>query len=270
MINRVRIVFRLRKWGLMPIVDKAKFYYFKVKNHQKNAKFKQENPNVALPPDYMMFESFQLNYDKYYFDGQKTAQWVVDKIGKYRSLEQIKMLDWGCGPARLTRHFPDILGSDATVFGTDYNPKTIDWCAKNMKNVEFSLNDVQPPLNYADNQFDALTSISIFTHLSEENHYSWVKELDRICREDAVLFITTHGEIFKTKLTQQEQQQFDANTLVVRANVTEGHRIFAVYHPYLFMKTLFERYFVVLEHYAGQKVAWGIEQDYWILQKKGQ
>ena len=109
----------------MPIVDTAKFYYFKVKNRQKNAQFKQNNPNIALPPDYMMFESFQLNYDKYYFDGQKTAQWVVDKIGKYRSLEQIQMLDWGCGPARLTRHFPDILGSDATVFGTDYNPKTI-------------------------------------------------------------------------------------------------------------------------------------------------
>jgi len=30
-----------------------------------NENFVKQYPNIILPPDYIMFEAFQLNYDKY-------------------------------------------------------------------------------------------------------------------------------------------------------------------------------------------------------------
>ncbi|MDZ7626596.1 MAG: hypothetical protein U5J96_19370 [Ignavibacteriaceae bacterium] len=41
--------------------------------------FKEKNPDVILPPDYMIYESFQMNYENYYNDSVSTAEWL-DKL----------------------------------------------------------------------------------------------------------------------------------------------------------------------------------------------
>jgi SAM-dependent methyltransferase len=267
-MNTGKIVYFFRQTGLMHGLDKLKFAYERFKNNADNKRFKKNNPTVVFPPDYMMFEAFNLNYKKYYEGGKQTATWLLSKLQPYKTLEGITFLDWGCGPARVTRHLPDLLGKSCTVFGTDYNPTTIDWCSKNIKTVQFSLNQVEPPLKYTNNTFDVITGISIFTHLSEQRHSEWIQELHRISRKDAILFLTTQGIAFKAKLTEEENAIFDNNQLVIRANVTEGHRVFSAFHPIQLMQELFGNYFEILEHYPGKTVEWGIEQDYWILKKR--
>ncbi len=268
MFNTGKLTYLFRKIGLMHQVDYLKFLYQRHKHKKSNEFYKAANPYTIFPPDYMLFEAFNMNYIKYFEGGRATAMWVMDILQKHRKLENINFLDWGCGPARITRHLPKILDANSRVFGTDYNPTTIDWCIKNIEKVQFSLNQITPPLQYVAEQFDVVLGISIFTHLSAEKHDEWVKELHRIAKPNGVLMLTTHGVAYQIKLTDPEKNTFQQGNLIVRANVKEGHRVFAAFHPPIFMRALFEQYFVVLEHYEGKVVNWGIEQDYWVLKKK--
>gem|GEM_PF-6179366 len=50
-----------------------------------------------LPPDYFLYETFGLSYTSYYEGGEETARWLIQYFKRYVSLENEKILDWGCG-----------------------------------------------------------------------------------------------------------------------------------------------------------------------------
>jgi ubiquinone/menaquinone biosynthesis C-methylase UbiE len=251
----------------MQLSDYLHFVYQKMKNQSSNRSFKLNNPNVVLPPDYMIYESFQMNYDNYYNDSLDTANWLRSYFEKHIQLKNIKILEWGCGPARIIRHLPKLLDSSCEVFGSDYNSKTIDWCRKNIPGVKFSKNNLQPPLEFQNNFFDIIYATSVFTHLSEEMHHAWMNELKRVCKLNGIIFLTTHGNNCKSKLTADELKLFESGKLVVRGNVKEGHRTFAAYQPPQFMRKLFKDV-EILEHVTREPKGKYIPQDVWIVRKK--
>jgi len=257
----------LRKLRLMHLADRLNFFYQKFRNRTSNKLFKANNPDVVLPPDYMIYESFQMNYENYYNDSVSTAKWLISYFEKYIELKYIKILEWGCGPARIIRHLPDLLDESCEIFGSDYNSSTIDWCKKNIPNINFSKNNLQPPLEYQSNFFEIIYATSVFTHLSEEMHYAWFKELKRLCKPNGIIFLTTHGDNCKPKLTDEELKTFELGKLVVRGNVKEGHRTFAAYQPPQFMKKLFSEV-DILEHIIREPEGNYIPQDVWIVRKK--
>jgi SAM-dependent methyltransferase len=163
----------LRELGLIYFTDWVRFYIQKIKNRKVNNQFKLNNPNIVLPPDYLIYESFQINYHKYYTESFETAKWLKGYFEKYIDLNNKRILDWGCGPGRIIRHLPNVIGSGCEYFGTDYNKKSIDWCSKNLPNIHFNNNSLNAQLPYEDNFFDVIYGISIFTHLSEQLHYDW-------------------------------------------------------------------------------------------------
>lgn len=187
---------------------------------------------------------------------------------KYKGHKNLKILDWGCGPGRIIRHLPEFLGDSCTFFGTDYNAGSIQWCTENLQNINFNLNGIEAKLPYPDNFFDFIYGLSVFTHLSEENHYSWRKELFRILKHDGILFITTQGDNFKIKLTPKELYKFEKGELVVRGNVKEGHRTYSAFQSDVFMKQLFENDGRILEHIKQVPIVGKyLPQDIWIVQK---
>lgn len=259
----------LRRSGLLQSADQLQFRLQQWRKRKTNRAFRQKYPDVALPPDYTLFESFQLDYWKYYEGGRNTAAWVWNQLHPYLQETQCgRILDWGCGPARVVRHMPALLGNQWEIYGTDYNKQTIDWCQKHIKNVRFSSNQVDPPLPFAENFFDAVYGISIFTHLSEENHRRWLLELLRVTRPGSVLMFTTQGAAFRARLTPAERARFDRGDLVVRAQVKEGHRLFSTFHPPDFLRRLFSAEAPILQHRPGMVMDWGIEQDTWVLRKE--
>lgn len=268
MVIKGTLTWIFRKAGLMIWADQLKFGWQYLKNYKENLRFKSSNKDLALPPAYMMFESFNMNYRKYYESGFKTADWILSQIAPFKNIHDGAVLDWGCGPARVTRHLPKICGHNANIYGTDYNQKTILWCRKHIPEVTFEINQTTPPLPFASDTFDILIGISIFTHLSAKNHEAWIHELHRVLKKDGIAFITTHGKIFRSILTAAEKEEFDASLLVIRGDVKEGHRIFTAFHPPPVISSMFEKYFTVLKHHAGGKAIWGLEQDHWILKKQ--
>ncbi|MBK9254373.1 MAG: class I SAM-dependent methyltransferase [Saprospiraceae bacterium] len=259
----------LRFAGLMRFVNSLKFLFQYIKNFSDNSAFKNEFPKVKLPPAYMLFESFNMSYREYYLGGKEVAQWILSIVKPHIKSSEVIVLDWGCGPARIARHLPDIGFQNSVIHGTDYNKATIEWCQKNIQNVTFNVNSVNPPLGYKNETFDLIIGISIFTHLSEPNHLSWIKELARVLKPEGIAFLTTHGEVFRSILNDAEIRQYDSGKLVVRGAVKEGHRIFTAFQPPLYLIPLWSQYFEILEHHEGKKATWGLEQDYWVLKKLG-
>jgi ubiquinone/menaquinone biosynthesis C-methylase UbiE len=256
----------LRKIKLLYIADWLRYYWQKLKNRKINKAFAKEKPNFKLPPDYLIYESFRINYPKYYESGRGEAQQIINRIEKYLDFKDVNILDWGCGPARVVRHFPDLTGGNCKIYGTDYNKKTIDWNISNIKGIQFNSNNLEAKLPYKDNYFDVIYGLSVLTHLSEKLHYDWCEELYRVLNVGGVLLLTTQGDNFINNLTDQELLKYKNNELVVRGNVMEGHRTYSAFHPKKYMENLFQRVEVLDFIETKPEENW-IPQDVWIVRK---
>ncbi|MEM9886445.1 MAG: class I SAM-dependent methyltransferase [Bacteroidota bacterium] len=267
LINKGQISNFLRSVRLIYWTDWLRFLLQKWRNRRINRAFKEKHPEVQLPPDYLMYESFQLNYEKYYTESQASAQWLVNHLKPYMNLSSARILDWGCGPGRIIRHLPSLLGARGEYYGTDYNAKSIAWCKANLAHIQFSHNGLAANLSYQDNFFDVIYGISIFTHLSKELHWNWIAELQRILRKDGLLFLTTQGDNFKPKLSPQELEQYQKGQLVIRGKVKEGHRTYSTFHPKDFMLHLFKDLEIVAHITPPPEPNKWLPQDIWILRK---
>jgi len=65
---------------------------------------------------------------------------------------------------------------------------------KNLHHIDTKLSNVTPPLPYGDGEFEAIISVSIFSHLTEASQDKFLAELHRVCRPDGRLFLTVHGQ----------------------------------------------------------------------------
>lgn len=257
----------MRAAGLMPLVDRLWFGFNRLRFRGRNRRFRAAHPGLALPPDYMLYESYRMDQELYYTDGRATAQWVLERLGAHAALDCASLLDWGCGPARVLRHLPALLPG-ASLAGSDYNRATIAWCRSHIPGIDFRENGLLPPLAFSDASFDAAYALSVLTHLSEEAHGAWLAELHRVLRPGGLLLLTTHGAAFRAKLTASEQIRFAKGQLVVHAVDHEGHRSYSAFQPKAYMETLFSRNWQVLNFAAGTVHSWGPEQDTWIVRRQ--
>jgi len=266
-MKRGQISNLVRKAGLIYATDWLRYYVESFRNRRINRSFRKNNPEVKLPPDYLIYEAFALNYRKYYTDSIDTAQWLVNHLAKHTEIRNKIILDWGCGPGRIIRHLPVVAGNGCEYYGTDYNASSINWCSENIPGIHFNNNTLEAKLPYSENFFDIIYGISIFTHLSEQMHRDWYAELLRILKPGGIMLLTTQGKNFEIKLTENELEQYQQGKLIVRGNVKEGHRTFSAFHPQAFIHQLFSGA-VILEHLVPlPEKNKGLPQDIWIIQK---
>ncbi|WP_162910666.1 class I SAM-dependent methyltransferase [Hymenobacter oligotrophus] len=269
-MNKAFLSNLLRRVGLIYGADLVRYGFVRYQNRQQNRAFRAANPAVALPPDYPLYETYQLNYRKYYEGGRDTAQWICDLLSPHLELRNAHLLDWGCGPGRVIRHLPEVLGHGCRYTGTDYNPEFVAWCRQHLARPDtaFLQNGIEPPLAAEAATFDAVYGISIFTHLSEQGHQLWFRELMRVTKPGGVLLFTTHGEAFLPVLTPAEQARFAAGRLVIRSYENEGHRMFGAFQPTAYLQQLFGQQTEVLQHVPGQRLGNTSSQDVWLLRKR--
>jgi hypothetical protein len=149
------------------------------------------------------------------FEGAYLIQEVLAKHGV--ALEQLHTaLDFGCGVGRIIRHLPSF--APLELYGSDYNPTLVDWCARNLPFAHFQTNPLAPPLAYPDGKFDLVYAFSVFTHFDETLHRQWIDELTRVLKPGGYLLISVMGEATARRLlfTEAEWARFHAGELVVR------------------------------------------------------
>ncbi len=155
-----------------------------------------------------------------------------------------------------------------SLYGADYNRRTIAWCRRNIAGVEFIDNDLSPPLPLPPEQMDCVYALSVFTHLSEAMHDAWRGELARVLRPGGVLILTTHGDCFRDRnLSATEQRDYDAGRLVVRGAVREGKKFYAAFHSPQFVRNRLLAGFDLLAHVPCPR-DWALEQDVWVARKR--
>jgi SAM-dependent methyltransferase len=107
-------------------------------------------------------------------------------LGDYRSV-----LDFGVGVGRLARLFK---GFDGRYAGVDIDGLTVDWVKESLPWVDAHKTEPRQPLAFPDSTFDAVFSISVFTHMNEPDHLFYLDQLRRVAVPGARLFITVCGE----------------------------------------------------------------------------
>ena len=260
----------LRKTGLLYSSDYLKFFLKKIKNFNRNSQTKKLYPAFIFPPDYFLYETFALDYYQYLHQGKCNANEIIDIISPLinLSIPGKKILDWGCGPARVVRHLPEMLSHKHLIYGTDYNSKYINWCSNNLSGISFAANSLYPPIAFENNYFDFIYSLSILTHLSEKNHFAWIAEIDRLLKPGGILIISTQGSAYKNKMLKNERKEFEKGNIVVRNYLKEGHRIFTAFQPETFMRELLNGFEIItLQKGSEGNSIQGI-QDTWVVKKK--
>lgn len=153
------------------------------------------------------------------------------------------ILDFGCGCGRVTRRWTGISG----VHGCDLNAEAVAWCRVNLRFARFATNGLEPPLRYADESFDFVYALSVFTHLAEGQQHVWMRELRRVLRPGGLLLITTHGSGFVDHLLASERTRYDSGDLVVNWEGVAGSNMCSVFHPEMYLRGPFSSGFDFLE-----------------------
>jgi SAM-dependent methyltransferase len=144
-----------------------------------------------FPPKDLMFRVSGLNNDQDFARHGADFFSALSNAAPKKLDEYSQILDFGCGCGRLLRMF---CGHQGKIFGCDIDNDHIEWIKKNLDFVSASCSKPTPPLPYPDRYFDAIISISVFTHLNETSQIMFLNELLRISKPETHLFLTIHGE----------------------------------------------------------------------------
>jgi SAM-dependent methyltransferase len=185
-------------------------------------------------------------------------------IGAHVDLQAVRdVLDFGCGCGRVIRYFGEHSGG---VFGSDVDRDAVAWCRDNLRFARFETNGLAPPLAFADESFDLVYALSVFTHLTDDLQLAWRDELRRVLRPGGRLLITTHGRSYRPRLDDGERERFERGELVVRWGEVAGSNLCSAYHPERYLRETFAQGFAFLELDAEGALG-NPTQDLVLLQK---
>jgi SAM-dependent methyltransferase len=184
--------------------------------------------------------------------GTADADWFLrsgraafDAIAAHAPLADLgAVLDFGCGCGRVTRYWHDHPGA---ISGADVSADAVAWCRANLPFGTFVHNELAPPLALADESFDLVYALSVFTHLTEELQLAWRDELRRVLRPGGLLLVSTHGSSYVPRLDANERERFERGELVVRWRDLPGTNLCSAYHPEPYLRETFAAGFAFLE-----------------------
>lgn len=146
-------------------------------------------------------------------------------------LEEMEaLLDFGCGCGRVSRHWAGMRGP--IPHGADVSRPAVRWCRRNLRFMQSTRCDAEPPLQFDDGYFDFVYALSVFTHLTEDSGRRWLAELLRILKPGGLLLFTVHGERFAHELDEPDARRFREGEFVVaeRPAAQSGSNYFASFH----------------------------------------
>jgi SAM-dependent methyltransferase len=105
------------------------------------------------------------------------------------SLDESRVLDFGCGWGRLTRSFiRDV--APGSLFGCDPVAPILDVCRSNGVPAHLAQSDFVPERLPFDQSFDLIYAFSVFTHLSEQAHRASLRAIHDALVPGGLLVVT--------------------------------------------------------------------------------
>lgn len=160
------------------------------------AELAEKSRDIAVPPPDIIFLTQGHREPDVYLRSVPRGVYKLKQILAEIGIPFEKMrtiLDFGCGSGRLIRGlYADDPGRE--IYGADYNETLINWAKENLpRQIKFIKNEFNPPLPVAEQTFDLVYLVSVFTHLPLENQFKWLAEFKRILKKGGILIISLHG-----------------------------------------------------------------------------
>jgi len=215
-----------------------------------------ESDGLPLPPARLRLVVAGTTDASWFLEsGRTTAETIRAAAARHGAdLGEIeRLLDFGCGCGRVTRHWRDL---GALVHGSDYNADLVDWCRRNLAFATFTTNRLAPPLPLPSESVDVAYAVSVLTHLPEELQHAWLTELRRVVRRGGLLILTTHGDRYLERLDDDERARYERGELVVRWESVAGTNLCTAFHPERYVRERLARGFELLE-YVPEGIAEG-------------
>lgn len=106
--------------------------------------------------------------------------------------EGMAVYDFGCGVGRVLIPFSERFAG--RLCGSDVDPTAIAFLNEHFAEAfEAVTTPYEPPLPFADDSFDVMYSISVWSHFPRDLQLAWLSEMQRIMKPGALLLITTTG-----------------------------------------------------------------------------
>lgn len=220
----------LRRLGLLQVVERVREPLTALQMRSGNRAFRDRNPNFSVPPKSLAFDAYgRIDWQHYHDTGRRIATAVTRLVAAHCDGNELHILEWGCGPARVVRHLPESFPPPHRIYATDCNAESIDWARAHVPGVTFELNGLEPPLPFDDDSFDCVIALSVFTHLSERVGRDWMRELRRVAKPGGMIVFTAHGESESGVLLDDEVIDLREHGVVVRDGVPEGKKMFGAW-----------------------------------------
>lgn len=162
--------------------------------------------------------------EDFILEGQQVYEAVSDAViragGHLRP--DTRVLEFGVGCGRVARHF--LSNGYHNFVGTDVDSDLIEWCTKHLvesESISFVTNGYEPPLPIESESIDVAFSISVFTHMSEDNQIAWAKEIARVMRPGGLVFVSflerSEAELpAKVKVVERRDAEYSRSWLGTR------------------------------------------------------
>lgn len=155
------------------------------------------------------------------------------------------VLDFGCGCGRTIRWFSEY-SDRMQLYGCDIDQEAIRYCKSCLSNFVFNVNGPMPPLDYPDEKFDLVYSISVFTHINEDQQFEWLRELRRVTKKNGLVLLSFHGAFCWENLNDKDKAIINnKGFLYVKDNIWKG--IFPGWY-----QTSYHKEDYIREHYSKQ------------------
>lgn len=134
-----------------------------------------------------------------------------------RSMDNAKVLDFGCGWGRLIRLLYKFTAPE-NIYGCDPWQTSLDICRENNIIANLALSDYLPEeLPFPGVKFDIIYAYSVFTHLSERAAFAAISACRKHIADDGTLVITVRPKSY------WEAHQPEQNHRVVKSDMIEAH-----------------------------------------------
>jgi SAM-dependent methyltransferase len=125
-----------------------------------------------------------------------------------------RVLDFGCGSARVLRHFADE-ARRGSFSGCDIDNASIEWDRANLSPpLRFFRNEIAPPLKLPGGSLDLIYAMSVFTHITDL-WSDWLSEMHRLLAPAGVLIASFLGEGMWEALVREPYREDDAGMTVL-------------------------------------------------------
>lgn len=172
----------------------------------------------TFPPPMLRYRVHRaLDLDSYVNVGQQVAGALLSTLSFCQvPMENAKVLDFASGPGRVA-YWMKKWQSSFDITASDIDAEAIGWAREHIPTVaDFRVNDMAPPLAFADDTFDIIYSVSLFTHLDEVMQDQWLAELARVLKPGGVLITTVHGTAAQTSCTPDELERIHRKGIYFR------------------------------------------------------